>query len=233
MKRISLLALGVMLAWGLSASAEMVIDNFDEGLADMSVNDTQTNSTVNSTGLSTANTIGGARYTDLSWEQGTENNILLEINKASSGKCVYSSPSSVRGYYTVTYGRSTDLNTDLTESGANGAFKLIWSMSDMASPVTITVTNTGGLSSFTFNSPDGGFTLNPLQTQLVYFASFTGFDFSHVDRIDVKVHGVVSFDGTLNEITVGVPEPATAGIVALVTLGLFGWRRWRAYHSQA
>jgi len=221
-----------MLAWGLSASAEMVIDNFEEGLAVMSVNDSQTNTTVNSTGLSTANTIGGERYADLFWESGS-GSILLDINKTNSGKCVYSSPSEVRGYYDLTYGRSTALNADLTESGANGAFKLIWSMSDMASPVTITVTNTGGLSSFTFDSPDGGFTLNPLQTQFVNFASFTGFDFSDVDRIDVRVHGVVSFDGTLDAIIVGVPEPATAGIVALVTLGLFGWRRWRAYHSQA
>lgn len=226
MKKLGILAATVFCVWTLQASAEILVDNFNEGTISNYVNATTPFAAGTNTSLNTTNTIGGVRYAALTWQDGTEQT-TLQINPLgdNSEKSSFGSQPGNDGYFELVYGYTGDLNADMTDGGTQGKLGLFFLFSDVFGTSTVTFTTTGlGSSTLSMNNPIGG----PVN-QWVYFdySAFTGSaDFEDVDQITIKVDGIAGSDITLDMVETGlIPEPATAAL-----LGLFGavilWRRW-------
>jgi hypothetical protein len=216
---VALFSAGAMVA----PAARVVVDNFDEGGLDAFVDSTLTSTNYIQSGLQATNVLGGTRYFDLVWEAGASTVVKINVTGGFAGVDSSSSADTADAYHILSYGRGSPMNADLSQSGANKQFEIAWENSDSSrSDITITVSNgANNAVSYSFKTP---FTESGV-TQIVAFSNFTGFDFSDVDQIDIKLDGVANWDGRIDFVTANIPEPGTATMLALVGLGGFLFRR--------
>ena len=222
MKRGSLLGsfvIGVLLCvWGLQGyAADITIDNFEEGAADMTVNTSTPTATDVDTGLATTNVIGGERRSSVTWESGLIEGDL-RINYSGDGLARYSTGSGANGWYGLIYGSNSFLNADLTDGGSNNCFGVLFDVADFEGDILFTVwtgeTNSGTASAKT---PAGLPTENPDEWVYINFSAFSGsLNFADVDKIEIKIDGPSESDYTVKEILSTVPEPS---VLALLGFG--------------
>jgi len=166
-------------------AADITIDNFEEGAADMTVNSSTPTANDLDTGLATTNVIGGERRSSVTWESGS-GDVVLWINYSGSGLAQYSSGSGVDGWYGLQYGETDNfLNADLTDGGSNYCFGLLFDVADFEGDINFTVwtgeTNSGTASAKT---PSGLPTEDPDEWVYINFSAFSGsLNFTDVEKI--------------------------------------------------
>jgi len=199
-------------------AADITIDNFEEGAADMTVNSSTPTANDLDTGLATTNVIGGERRSSVTWESGS-GDVVLWINYSGSGLAQYSSGSGVDGWYGLQYGETDNfLNADLTDGGSNYCFGLLFDVADFEGDINFTVwtgeTNSGTASAKT---PSGLPTEDPDEWVYINFSAFSGsLNFTDVEKIEIKIDGPSEADYTVKEILSTVPEPS---VLALLGFG--------------
>ncbi|MBN1270623.1 MAG: PEP-CTERM sorting domain-containing protein [Kiritimatiellae bacterium] len=225
MKSFAVIALAVLFVGVVSTSANIIVDNFDEGGVSVFVNNSSTTATDRDTGLSSANTIGGERYSVLLWQAGTDNT-TLQVNQGgdNTGVCSFGSQPSNDGFFQLFYGDASDLNADLFDV-ENNRIGIHFGFSDVYGTTTVTVaTSGGGASTLAVPNPTGG----PMDTWMYFdYSAFSGTaDFNDIDSITVTVDGIAGADITIDEISTSyIPEPTTAALLGLCGIAFFS-RRW-------
>ena len=214
----------------LPVSADITIDNFNQGGVDIFVDNNTTTATDTDTGLATTNTVGGERYAVLHWQAGSDST-TLQINQAGEnfGKCGFGSQPANDGWFELIYGNSTDLNADLTQNGTNDSIGIRFLFSDIAGTTTVTVVTTGvGSSTLSKNNPMGG----EMDTWLWFnYSAFSGSaDFSNIDKITVSSDGVAGADTIFDMVGTSqqIPEPSSFALIGLAGVAVWRLRRKKA-----
>ncbi len=225
MKKLGIFAVTVFCVLTLQASATIMVDNFNQGTISNYVNQGTQFASGSNSGLNTTNTVGGARYAAITWQDGTENT-TLQINPQGDNaqKCSFGSNPGNDGYFELLYGSTGDLNADMTDGGTQGKLALFFIFSDVRGTSTVTFTTTGlGSSTLSMENPIGG-----TMSEWLYFEypSFSGSaDFEDVDQITIRLDSTAGADITLDMVETGlIPEPATAALMGLFGVAIL-WRR--------
>ena len=215
-------------------AAPVVVDDFEDGLANLIVDDGYDFSTSDSdtqAGLDASAVIGGQRDASLAFVSGVEY-ARVRINRRDSGVFSFAEDTDTKANATLSYGLGGDLEADLTDGASNNAFLLVFNTADLVGQVTIaiTTTETGGSSTWMGPTPSGIYNVDT-----DFLVAFTdpgwvdvagGADLTDVDTIAITFTGVENGDYIVNEITT-VPEPGAATILALGTMLLIRRRRRR------
>jgi hypothetical protein len=230
MRTIAVVAVVAFLS--VPAFASTYLDAYDDGIAILTA--TNITGSMSLTETSLTDVLGGERYSTVTWESGTGAvNLNVSIVTAQD-VASYSSPSGLDGKFSFEYGRSTDLDTDITSGGTDFAFKFLFDVADFTAPITVTVTTRDGggdkVSSGTVNSPSGLQTGDADVWVTLPYSSFStvangGADFTDIDNILVEIDGPSESDYTLKASVYDIPEPATMTVLALGGIGVLLRRR--------
>lgn len=225
------LALTGLLGAG-TASANVVIDHFNHGLAQEVSNDNLDRTDLD-TGLPTTSVIGGARKTLLTNVTGAGefSTAALLVNNASSGKVTMSNAEGVDSRATVVWdgggGAVTDIQyngiaaQDLTDSGAALGFRFTVSSIDQFVDVTFNVWSGAQAVKSTWT----GTFAAAVDKFFIPFSSFTGTaSFGSVTAMQMILDGPTAWDGAIDivETSESIPLPGT---VLLMGAGLLGLAR--------
>lgn len=198
------------------AQPVVVIDDFSSGFFNITANSgTPIVEAVRAGGM-----IGGERDALLQWMAGPQS-IRAEV---ANGVHFLNSDSQTSGTLFLQYdGFDGEIEGDLTQTDGtalaadlSGENRLQYSFDFVDDGfggadlnVATTIVSSAGTATVV-TAVDEGMNIVMFQN----FSSFTGVDFSDVDRIEVELRGATSSDFTLNDIS-AVPEPASLAVLAM------------------
>lgn len=213
-------AISLCLSAGFLQAGIYKIDDFQDGLTNMTVYDGLAQIITIEPGLEVA---GGERYSEVNWTSGSDD-VKLRINRNSSGVLTFAEDPSTRGFVKLIYGYSNDMNLNLSSYGQ--AIRFDFTTADLAGMITVDLFSSSGSSTASISTPSG--LSNGYESVLMYFSSFattsgTGADTSDVDRIAITIFGVNNGDYVLSAVT--VPEPATLAMLCAGCLVMLKKRR--------
>jgi hypothetical protein len=175
-----------------------------------------------------AGAIGGNRRSTLNITAGAGDARIL-TNSPNPGIATFNSASGVDANFLLSYGDLADLNAHFAVS--SNAFLVRILRTDLGSLTNTITATTTGVGSFTVGFVVPGLVGNggpaaPFDV-IVPFSSFTGVDFTNVDKISYGFNLPQAADWQIQVFaTTGVPEPTALGMLA--PAGMFLARRRRA-----
>jgi len=231
MKLFSLVTVAVMALCAMPvrpADATIIIDQFTDGTYTLSVNASSPVAVSDLSGLS--GVLGGRRRATLTYTTNpTDTGSVVSDVGFPPDVLDFNAQVGERGSLLLEYGLAGDLNTDLTNGGAENGVDVYFLISDLGSTLSLSVTTQRGtmneitetVSKVTGSGP-----------QVVHFSfsEFSSANFTDVDLLSLKIDGVLNGDYRVDLIaTQMIPEPVTVvGLVAMMAgLGRYMRRRVR------
>ena len=203
-------------------AAYITVDDFSDGVTDLTVYDGAASDSDSDAGLS--GVIGGQRDVDVVWTEGP-GDVTVRINfRSFSSFVAFAEGPATTGEVTLGYGGGGDLGADLTDSGANDRLRMTFNTADILGEIDITVETSGvGSSAWSGSTPAG---INNVDTTFdVLFSAFAGSaDFSDVDAIEIVIAGGHNGDYVIKDVG-AVPEPMTVSVLALGATAMLIRRR--------
>ncbi len=199
-----------------------IIDEFSDGDPNLSLNaqgfvDTQPEES----GLSEV--IAGNRYTSMNVLQAGLSTQDAAANVGSGYLALASDPNYVVTW-DVVWGKNTNLDFDIDGTGDFGGIFVDVITADSGATLTITLESglegTSQAASVSRITTEDTSLFLPFSGADSFLANNASINLDDIDRITMTVAGLADGDYTIERIETTVPEPATAGLLALGGLGL-------------